>query len=312
LAFLDYWVQIEVGMIWVVLYLIIILWAKPYISKGDDRLHIFVQVEVLCLLMAGYVFQQLDSPDPVMDIVLSIILIAVVCFLIAYFLFQAWQAGLKMYRRGKKKRQQRDKANEGVDVRGEDDESSEVRTEKQKKEDTLMVFEGQSIRRTDLYEGVRGNRNPFDETADADTKIRNPLWMKQAEVEEESIELQFWQAPNKGHVERDDDEVITDRAYDPAINSVPKEENQHDDIPPALTLATPVASPQSTPRKPLKNLSSSISDVLELSNLPGSLSTSSSTNPKGGSNTKRGHRRIKSHDDEDSELGTHKPQRDDD
>jgi len=48
-----------------------------------------------------------------MDVVLSVILIAVVCLLLAYFILQAWNAGYKIYKRQKKKREHRTKANEG-------------------------------------------------------------------------------------------------------------------------------------------------------------------------------------------------------
>jgi len=253
------------------------------------------------------------KPDAVMDLVLSIILISAVLGLIAYFLFQAWNAGVKMYRRQIKKKHHKDKANQGVEHRDED-ESSEVRSDKQKKEDEINYFEGKEIRRSELYEGVRGNRNPFDETANADI-TRNPLWMKQAEVEEEPLELQFWQAPNKGQVERDDDEVVTDRSYDPALNSAPKEEKEQDDgvNPPALGLATPGVSPSATPRR--SNVDQHLQSAIELADLksmPGSPSgvepTADDFVKKGVSPHPRGHRRIKSHDDD--EIAP-KPERDD-
>jgi len=183
----------------------------------------------------------------------------------------------------------------------------------------LNYFEGQSIRREELYEGMRGNRNPFDEANQAEI-TRNPLWMKQAEVEEEPMELQFWEAPNKGQVERDDDEVITERSYDPALNSAPKEDSmQHLDMPP-LAQATPGASPMATPRKdrPASDpvlVSKQITDAIEmadLKNIPQSPSNPQSPSiehpsaadfatPRG---EPRKHRRIKSHDDEDLIPGT--------
>jgi len=225
-----------------------------------------------------------------------------------------------------KKRQHRDKANEGVQARDDDDESSQIRTDKQKKEDAFNRFDGQSIRRSELYEGIRGNRNPFDEANNANV-TRNPLWMKQAEVEEEPLELQFWEAPNKGQVERDDDEVITDRAYDPAIDSFPKEESNQNDLRdeiPALTVATPGASPFATPKRaPTQHhseLPSQISGLIELSDLkaasPSGTSPSAddfTRSPKGRTHPR--HHRVKSHDDNDdnaSPRGSPKPERDDD
>merc|ERR1712130_506869 len=59
----------------------IILIAKPYVRKSDDRLHVLCQAELLLLLLAGYVCNHLLQPDPVMEVILSIILITI------FFLF---------------------------------------------------------------------------------------------------------------------------------------------------------------------------------------------------------------------------------
>jgi len=249
-----------------------------------------------------------------MDTVLSIILITVVCALIAYFLLQAYSAGVKIWRRHVVKVLRRDKANQGVSAHANEDESSQVRSEKQKKEDELMKFEGQSINRSDLYEGVRGNRNPFEEVATSGI-VRNPLWMKQKEVEEEPAELQFWQAPNRGQVERDDDEVA-DHSYDPNVDSnapppetemfgLGKKNDDDDDQPPALALATP----QQTPRKQPKTLASIASPSMteEKGNSfvdpVNSMEDGTFAAPNEVPAGRRGHRRIKSHDDDDVHSG---------
>jgi len=97
-AFLPDDFQLPVAMIWVTIYLIIILWRKPYIRKGDDILHLFVQIEILLLLMAGLVFTTLSGPDDLMDVVLSVVLIAAVCGLFAYFLLSALNVLIKWFR----------------------------------------------------------------------------------------------------------------------------------------------------------------------------------------------------------------------
>jgi len=84
------------------------------------------------------------------------------------------------------------------------------------------LFTHYSIRRSELYEGLRGNRNLFDTVDDTTVTLRNPLWMKQKEVEEPPLELEFWQDPAKHQAQRDDDEVVGDRAYDPDFGNVPK------------------------------------------------------------------------------------------
>jgi hypothetical protein len=39
------------------LYLLVLLVRKPYRSKGDDRPHMLVQVEIIIILYCGYAFQ---------------------------------------------------------------------------------------------------------------------------------------------------------------------------------------------------------------------------------------------------------------
>lgn len=97
-AFLPDYAQLRVAMTWVTLYLVIILWRKPYIRKGDDILHLFVQIEVMLLLMAGWVFTTLSGPDSLMDAVLSVVLIAAVCGLFLYFLLSALNVFIKWLR----------------------------------------------------------------------------------------------------------------------------------------------------------------------------------------------------------------------
>jgi hypothetical protein len=89
IAFIPSDWQLRAAMILVTLYLIVILFGKPYIRKGDDILHCFVQVEVLLLLMAGYVFTTLSGPDSLMDGLLSVVLIVAVLALFLYFLLSA-------------------------------------------------------------------------------------------------------------------------------------------------------------------------------------------------------------------------------
>lgn len=38
---------------WTVGYLMVLLLAKPYVRKGDDRLHLLVQLEIYLFLLAG-------------------------------------------------------------------------------------------------------------------------------------------------------------------------------------------------------------------------------------------------------------------
>jgi len=79
------------------------------------------------------------------------------------------------------------------------------------------------------------------------------------EVEEEPLELEFWQNPEKGKVERDDDEIISDRAYDPDFGKPPKLER--DENPGELEME----SLPNSPSYPTRALLTSERDSLDAS-----------------------------------------------
>jgi len=86
IAFFPYTWQLNVGMLIVVLYFITIILTKPYLSKGDDFLHLLCQVELCLLLMAGNVFNKASSYDPLMNSVLSVVLILLIILFFVVFL----------------------------------------------------------------------------------------------------------------------------------------------------------------------------------------------------------------------------------
>ena len=51
LAFAPDSAQSSVGMAAVIAYLAYILWNAPYVRKGDDRLHLVVQIEARALVI---------------------------------------------------------------------------------------------------------------------------------------------------------------------------------------------------------------------------------------------------------------------
>jgi len=58
-------------------YTIIILLGQPYLRKGDDRLHLFVQIELLLVVLAGYILVTTEAvglPEAT-DLLLSIVMI---------------------------------------------------------------------------------------------------------------------------------------------------------------------------------------------------------------------------------------------
>jgi len=89
-AFFPPLAQMPVAMVIVTGYLMVLLATRPYIRKGDDRLHQFAQVEIFLLLMAGNNFNSQDTPDPLMDDVMSVVLILAFCVFILFFLIQCY------------------------------------------------------------------------------------------------------------------------------------------------------------------------------------------------------------------------------
>lgn len=84
--------QLPVGMFVVVLYAIVILVVHPYIRAEDDQLHLFCQIEVLMLLIVGYVFYSLpanESYSSFDDTVISIALLVICAFFIGLCLYYA-------------------------------------------------------------------------------------------------------------------------------------------------------------------------------------------------------------------------------
>jgi hypothetical protein len=97
--------QLPVAMVASTIYTMVILVKKPYYRKGDDRLHLYAQVEIFLLLLAGYAFFRgsIDSLDDSMDALMSAFLIIVVLGFIGVFVAQSFKILKKMwrdYRRG--------------------------------------------------------------------------------------------------------------------------------------------------------------------------------------------------------------------
>eukprot|EP00463_Aulacantha_scolymantha_P005978 TRINITY_DN7482_c0_g1_i1.p1 TRINITY_DN7482_c0_g1~~TRINITY_DN7482_c0_g1_i1.p1 ORF type:complete len:93 (-),score=5.89 TRINITY_DN7482_c0_g1_i1:411-689(-) len=74
--------ELVAGMICVGLYLIFLLLFNPYVRNGDYRLHLIVQVELLCLYMIAWVMQSEGDAtlDETTDILISALLISITIF----------------------------------------------------------------------------------------------------------------------------------------------------------------------------------------------------------------------------------------
>jgi len=89
-AFFPPLAQMAVAMVIVCVYLMILLVTRPYIRKGDDRLHLFAQIEIFLLLMAGNNFNSQTTPDKLMDNVMSAVLIIAFSAFLLFFIVQCY------------------------------------------------------------------------------------------------------------------------------------------------------------------------------------------------------------------------------
>jgi len=94
----------------VYLYLTVIFVGKPYLRKGDDRLHLFAQLEILLFLLAGNTsnFSPI-APGSSFDILMSFVLIVLILLFLSFFLFQGFIAFRKVIKDRKKRHTELDK-----------------------------------------------------------------------------------------------------------------------------------------------------------------------------------------------------------
>jgi len=100
LAFLPVEGQMPTGMCVAIAYILVILLRRPYLRKGDDRLHLFAQTEIYLVVLAGYILYELNivTLDTATDVLLSIVMIGMT---VAMLVIGVLMAGLnlrKMYK----------------------------------------------------------------------------------------------------------------------------------------------------------------------------------------------------------------------
>lgn len=100
---LDY--RLQIGIIIVGFYLMLSVSLRPYVRKGDDRLHLLILCELLLMLIGGYVYRVMGKIDSQMDWVLSIIFILLTFMLLSLLIIQIITLVLKMARNRKKNMQ---------------------------------------------------------------------------------------------------------------------------------------------------------------------------------------------------------------
>jgi hypothetical protein len=97
LAFFSTEWKISIGMSVCTLYVIVILLAKPYYRKGDDRLHTMAQSQILLILLGGYILYVEVAYDYVTDYAMSTILIGLTCWFLLLFVVQSTRIFRKIY-----------------------------------------------------------------------------------------------------------------------------------------------------------------------------------------------------------------------
>jgi len=92
LAFLPYEYQMPVAMIILASYAISMLVLQPWFRKGDDRLALLAQAEMMMFAMSGNIFNKGKELDEFTDHILTATLIGLFIFFVAFFFFTTFVA----------------------------------------------------------------------------------------------------------------------------------------------------------------------------------------------------------------------------
>jgi hypothetical protein len=81
--------QMTIALMWTCFYLCLCLIIKPFIRKGDDRLLLLVEVEIMMLLVTGYILKNNSDGelDDLTDTTMSILLITMSCLIMVLFVW---------------------------------------------------------------------------------------------------------------------------------------------------------------------------------------------------------------------------------
>jgi hypothetical protein len=193
-AFLPFEYQMPVAMVFVYLYMGVLLAARPYIRKGDDRLHLVAQTEIIVLLLSGNVFNTQQEPDEFMEVLMSVVLIMMVITFVMWWGFATVKVALKLFARSEKgcaawcRNNRVTRAIFGIagTEMGEVDDDGNIKAKtnmaKKKKRGASLIGDMYQISRTDLNASSkrRGIITDTLNTSNA-TVTRNPLWEADAE-----------------------------------------------------------------------------------------------------------------------------------
>jgi len=92
LAFVPVDAAVPMALVFTICYTIIILVKRPYLRKGDDRLHLLGQTELYLLILSAFVLDHYDRLDDTSDALLSALLIVITIGFFFTFIFQLTRA----------------------------------------------------------------------------------------------------------------------------------------------------------------------------------------------------------------------------
>jgi hypothetical protein len=94
LHFLPGNLRMPAGLVVLALFYILLLLRVPYIRSLDDRLHVFCIAQMFLLILCSYILERanVDQLDPTVDLMLSVVLIAITCGVILFFLYLVGRA----------------------------------------------------------------------------------------------------------------------------------------------------------------------------------------------------------------------------
>jgi len=116
LPFLPHHLELKAAMLSVCAYLMIVLFAKPYVRKGDDRLQILVLAELVIMAQVGVILSIEGNYGEIIDHLLSMFLISltILCFIV--FCVMAFRNCLKTVRASMRRRHIKQTNGEGTTI----------------------------------------------------------------------------------------------------------------------------------------------------------------------------------------------------
>jgi len=277
LAFFPGDLQLPFALAIVTLYSCLILVMNPYIRKGDDRLHLLCQTEIYLLLLSVYVFKNDIPTDPVLDGILSTILICMAMLFFAYFVPQVvlilvkkcvlkWACCAKRMRRFRRVQKWLDDEKSRNDLLGQET-VKEVQAAVASGEGTNIASGGAGRKRRGSDDGIRLQRNPLHDSLTSDGGMNNTRLDDIALTANPLVE--HYQAPRMESqgIELTDLPVVTNTVIEHELPAPQPEAVAIEDVPEAVQVKEEVAKKkfkeEFAPKRPKPKVVADVTDDSE-------------------------------------------------